>query len=477
MRTRTRTYSETIDKMGTLYRRTDYKNPSFTDTVTDQVLEFSYDSFTSKDSTITDSVTDYFPKRKRGRKQPAYIKTIDIDTGKTGSTRLKASKECTHTKTETSYEKDVTVKCSVTYFAGNATWEQTRTSSFGFRSGRSVFPYLVAGSANPFGTPTNGNGGGFASPDWFSLVDSFTELTEQYIPNQMLLGETIAEGSIYLDALKAVISPGRALTSLLKNLVNTKFRTRNLGEISKASKALGKDAASSYLGYHFAVKPALDDIRAMLSAHKIVTQRLKWLSTNGGKWVPLRVRSKLPAVVSPMVIPNSANAMLFTHMSSKERHAVISGFGQIRESPSGDAAWQAYYQYFGLNKILGLAWELVPFSFVLDWVTNTQEAVNYFSRLSTGSPYVGIAGITSSIKDKTELELRLKGGYIGWLNDYTSSISASESIVIGRRSISAYTRLPRIPTGYGVVDFSTLGTFHASIGGALAVQLGSKRIR
>lgn len=115
---------------------------------------------------------------------------------------------------------------------------------------------------------------------------------------------------------------------------------------------------------------------------------------------------------------------------------------------------------------------------MVDWVTNAQEAVNSFTRLSTGSPYLGLVGISASEKYTKKYELRFKGGTKISGGAPVVYPADSESIVLGERTITQYTRSTSIPTGeQGVVDFSTLGTFHGSIGGALLLQLGSKRIR
>lgn len=476
MRTRSRTSTVSYDKGIDFASETKWTYRPYLNSSSNNIVQPGMGSYQSGESTIIDSVAPFLSKRKKA--SPRYMDSVQVDLNNNvkGTTRTKISKPCNHTKTSTSYKENVSVKTREIINSGPP-FERIVNASYGHRSALSVGYHTIM-PADPFGEATNGEGAAYRTPDWFSLSDAFKELSEQYIPNQMLLGETIAEGGIYMDAIKAIISPSSAIKSLIKNLSGTKFRKRHLGEISNASKAAGKDLASNYLGYHFAVKPAIDDIRAVLNAHRTVTKRLAWMSNNGGKFVPLRVRQKMPVDVANLVLPSTSQCSVFTHLAEKESQGVISAYAQLRESPLGDAAWQAYYQYFGLNKILGLAWELVPFSFVVDWVTNAQEAVNSFTRLSTGSPYLGLVGISASEKYTKKYELRFKGGTKISGGAPVVYPADSESIVLGERTITQYTRSTSIPTGeQGVVDFSTLGTFHGSIGGALLLQLGSKRIR
>jgi hypothetical protein len=126
-------------------------------------------------------------------------------------------------------------------------------------------------------------------------------------------------------------------------------------------------------------------------------------------------------------------------------------------------------QYFGLNKVLGLAWELVPFSFVVDWFTNAQERINYYTRLRTGGPFIDIRTPCYSIKQTLTEDLFITNrgkNMLGW-----HGVSTDNPFKVARREVKSYVRTTKCPDTSGVVDLSTLGTFHAVTGGALILQL------
>jgi hypothetical protein len=119
--------------------------------------------------------------------------------------------------------------------------------------------------------------------------------------------------------------------------------------------------------------------------------------------------------------------------------------------------------------MIGLAWELIPCSFVLDWFTDTQEILNNQTRLRVNSPFVSIKGLCASVKKTTKLELRLNPGRnnsVGY-----NVLEPSDQVVIGTKRIDSYSRFSSIPETAGVVDLSTLGLFQWATIGELTLKL------
>jgi hypothetical protein len=146
----------------------------------------------------------------------------------------------------------------------------------------------------------------------------------------------------------------------------------------------------------------------------------------------------------------------------------MSAMGRVREDINEASRWRAYTEYFGLNKVVGTAWELIPFSFVVDWVTNAQERLNDLTRIRLGdSPFYNLTGIGSSIKQVLQHQLCITPGVD---TVYGMTLDSESPIPVLSVETSKYTRIPGLPDTSGVVDISTLGLFHGVTGVELLLQ-------
>jgi hypothetical protein len=148
---------------------------------------------------------------------------------------------------------------------------------------------------------------------------------------------------------------------------------------------------------------------------------------------------------------------------------VISAWGRVRQDLDWNDTWSAYLQYFGVGKVIGLAWELIPGSFLLDWITDAQEKINDLTRLRTGGPFCGIRNICASLKQELRENLFLNPGYEPTIGVQISQ--PSDPVHIATRDIVSYSRYREIPQTSGLVDISNLGLFHYTKLAELIFQL------
>jgi hypothetical protein len=356
------------------------------------------------------------------------------------------------------------------------------------------------------GTPPNLDNLSFTGPDWFQLVSEFNESIETLIPSEFFSGEAAVEGAIYWQALKFIVNPRKALTSFFSNVVKRGLHRKKLGEIDDHFRKemrlearrntpllghkhrfssyedivrrlktdpyghLARETASAHLGYMFGVKPALEQIVQTIDAHSAVDTRLNWLNNNAGKYVPIRVRKVIKNDFSDE-IGYTPFVDLLLRQSSQRTVACLSAMGRVRKDINEASRFRAYAEYFGLNKIVGTAWELIPFSFVVDWFTNAQEKINDLTRIPFGEgPFYNLVSIGSSIKKSATWDLCINPGY-----DFTVDMtmrSPADPLPALRCEVSEYTRIPGVPETPGVinVDVSSLGLFHGITAGELLLQ-------
>lgn len=485
MRVRSRTLTKTLDsRFGRAWKREwVHTNPPATIYSEQNVLTTGQNAFTH--NVRTESMSDVNSSdvslkiSNLRRSRSSFAKSIA--SGAIPSSMVTKFKEflpvneVSHSKTDVRFTSDQPVLMSG-YTNGQQSNLVTNTFTKNFRSSDALFRY-VTGSTNPISWLNSNKGflstgGGFGLHDWYHLSDKFSEAIDSFMPNNMLLGETLIENAIFRDAFKILVNPTNALKTFVKafSRLNSKQSRMNLGQVASFSKG----SANAWLSYNFGVKPAINDVKAILNAHSNVSTRMNYLSSNRGSYVPIRVQHSIDSPVSN-VLPTpvgGSSSYMYVHRVHKNSKAHLGCWGRVRDDLSYNDSWKAYVQYFGIGKVLQLGWELIPFSFVVDWVTNAQESVNTISRkfLPSFSPFAEIKALSASVREEEKFTINFfadtdpggDGGYI--------SPRRFRSLHIADATISSYNRFSRIPTTSGVVDLSTLGSFHAIASGALVIQ-------
>lgn len=447
-----------------------------------------------KDNTINDFVIGYGEARVVDGKWKRVQRLPRIRGGPvTELSHLRPVYPCQHTKTIIRYEKNLVVEHSKMVDVGNPIWERliTRTANFGsaasliLDNGLGASPQAVA-----FGSSSGSYySSDYRKHDWFNLLSRFNEACDQVIPSSLVVGEDIRENDIYKLAFKSVLNPPRALGQFIKYVAGMprRYRKGSLGHIAKKIRkdkvtvgdVLGRTSnkvADGHLFYNFAVKPAISTVVDSIRAHDVVSQRLNFLRANGGQFVPVRVRTNLMSDMenNPLrLVDPSVNTSLQWQIDIKRSTAVIGAWGRVRRDFEWSDIWLAYLQFFGINKVVGLMWEFIPYSFVVDWFTNAQERINELTRIEGPKPYTEFGRLWASEK-KTLIE---KLYCIPGLSPSLAMpvIRPDAPFVILEREITEYSRWPRIPDSSGVVDLSNFTSFHATLLSALAVK-GLRRV-
>lgn len=363
--------------------------------------------------------------------------------------------KCVHTK------KSISVPDSLTYrtaFNANNSYTYTFTGAGALCRHMSKSITDKQALASMSGITKAYSASGFYEPDWFALLDKWHETCNSILPSSSMIGESMVEHDIFLDAFKVILNPTNILKVFLQRARKLAKRKTKLGKLSEGLRT----SSDAYLSYNFGVKPAIDEIKNIFEAHRKVQSRLNFLRSNVGGYVPVRARTYVP---SSFTNNNVVTRSLLC--DRKETIGVISALGKVRPDLDYIEDWQAYVQFFGLHKFIGLAWELVPFSFVLDWVTNAGDYISRYTTPNFGSPFYNLRNLCYSKKEILQESYWIPNGL---LHSETSSTLVDGPVKLGSITTSTYTRNPGLPKTSGSVDFSRLGTFHYFASGSLLIQ-------
>lgn len=452
----------------------DYTNPIKLDGGIKSISQTNLE-YPDEQSVITDDIG--FPV-EAGRRRPDNIRrarfarsSVDSEgfiKGVTGRSAFGAH-DCHHTSTKVKFHKEnLTLRHQKYGDYGNPIWEVLYDRTIRFNDGLEFIGYqngsllsIMDSHSVDFGVP-------YLNHDWFALVDQFNESCDQYTRSGFLVGEPMVEHEIFALALKSVLNPSNAIRNFLKATKSIKkYRKMRLGHVAHD---LAKKSSNQYLAYTFGIKPAIDDVVDAVKAHSRVSARLRYLRRNAGLFVPIRAKKELLSNCDYEYPKPVAGADDYIKWCTDKHSSigVVSALGKVRSDLSHASDWAAYLQYFGINKVVGLAWELIPFSFVLDWFTNVQERLNTLTRLHTGGPFVEFRNICHSVKLTHQETLVYVPGRDASFGG--TCISPSSATPLATRTVVDYQRSVGLPNTSGVVDFTALGLFHAITGTALILQ-------
>jgi hypothetical protein len=443
-----------------------------------EVGSVSYDP-----ETVTSTITDEYSQRQLARDSMSgrYVGVNNpnrgyrfsyLDPQQLGYSKVfRPNQRCTHSKTELIYKKDL----HFTYYHHDdgqselnsrfVTLEDSFVNGGQFLYSSVPFNGTLAQHLGSFNKYTAGNL--IATPDWFAMLDSFNEALDSFIPQSFFVGEDLVEHEVFSTAIKLVLNPSRAISTLIKHGVKhvKNYRKKSLKHVAKE---LSKDGANGFLTWNFAIRPAIHDIGEALSAHQKVNKRMSFLTRNRGRYVPVRIKTEdtVNAEIPELGVNPSYHDLFWAEEKHFEAH--LGAWAKVREDLTYGETWKAYLEYFGVNKVIGLAWELIPFSFVVDWFTNAQERLNSLTRIRLGGPFCDIQGICSSTKWTFDTKLYVWPGVHPGLGLRCTSPDSPVEIATLRSSL--YNRQPGLPDTSGVVDFSTLGLFHGLAGASLIIQ-------
>jgi hypothetical protein len=325
---------------------------------------------------------------------------------------------------------------------------------------------------NPYGMSYTGTHSIAGDVDWVSLKDAFYEACDTYLQPSFLIGEDIAESDVFVEAFKTILNPSRAVRNLVKFLKPHRLPTRSsFGD----AVAYARKLSDASLSYNFGIKPAIEDVKSLLDAHKSVRDKLRFLRENKGKFVRFGVKQKHKAYNAPNLPSGpytSASDVYKVYDGLSTNIGRISAYGRVRNDINTKGDWTAYAQYFGIEHIVGLAWELIPYSFLVDWVTNAQERLRNLTRLHFGGPFSEITGLSASLKETVETSVIVTPGYIatGWYNRALWFYDITKPFPVAYGHFQRYRRWLLPP------DESTIFTpgdgkfFHFLTGGSLLVQ-------
>lgn len=223
-----------------------------------------------------------------------------------------------------------------------------------------------------------------------------------------------------------------------------------------------KDVANWHLSYAFGVKPLVDDIFALFKSLSGLQAKLAWLRKNQGKPVKVRFSKDLSKIYAPSGGTTydgvfERDETIIRHYSCKYRaHALI--VYDTQKLSDLELALRVLCRQVGLDAGLGMLWETIPYSFLVDWVFKVGDWLDQIdSHVTLPYTFLDVGWSVSIVEDRCIVYY--------WKFPKESLFTMAHGI---RRT--RYYREPGIPASLSSVQTGLPGAEQLVLAMSLAVQ-------
>lgn len=242
------------------------------------------------------------------------------------------------------------------------------------------------------------------------------------------------------------------------SLPNFLYELRELADlIPKIEASLLKQVAGGYLTYSFGYKPLIGDLQKLANLADTVAARLQYLRDTWGRETRISFEGSWETTApSEIYYPGGESYRYRRHSIRTIYRAGGYLFHQLEDLDGKIGLLRGMAGALGFNNPLGVLWEAIPFSFVVDWFTRIGNAI---SRTAV-QPFVGpweLRRVTHSylISGKWSLSVEYPSGY------------TPQSYVSDEGTFTLYHREVGLPVPAGIINTEGLTSNQQTLAAAL----------
>ena len=221
-----------------------------------------------------------------------------------------------------------------------------------------------------------------------------------------------------------------------------------------------KTVANAYLAYNFGVVPLVGDLVRIYDRLRTLNDHIEWLRKNSGQITKVEFKTGLSQPTSSTLpyLPSTPPSPYGFWRNITELRAGMKAWALVTYDVSALTDLQlktkTLLRSFGLNNPAAIVWEAIPYSFVVDWVSNVGDLI-----------------------EKLEVPVKLPCvfhdcGYGVWVESVIEDHFATwgKSFPIRRTRTRYYSRRPGLPIGISGLSLETPTAKQLTLGLALLAQ-------
>lgn len=227
-------------------------------------------------------------------------------------------------------------------------------------------------------------------------------------------------------------------------------------QVGKRKGALDKllTLGGEYLGYRYGLRPFISDLKEVSALSGRLEDRL---SRDFSKPRTIKSRRTASNTSTGRYTSGSSTNGGFDTKSIFTREIERTEFAQVSKNPSWESQSLAthFLDTFHVRDVASVAWELVPYSFVVDWFLPIGDIIDNFSPapaylVSTGNVWCGI-------KTTERRERSVSGKSVGKATTFALNAGYTvEKVTYGRNPMGMLPPKPVNLDGYQVADLACM---------------------
>lgn len=229
----------------------------------------------------------------------------------------------------------------------------------------------------------------------------------------------------------------------LRQVTNTfSFLQRRITNLLDAAKVV----SGGHLAWSFGVKPLMSDVKSLSQSLTGIADKISWLRKNQGKPVKVLFRKDVteltkPADQSKMWSVGPLTSGYPTWKATYTAYAVL--IYDTAKLHDWELTARILCRQFGADNVLGILWENIPFSFVLDWVLKVGDFLDALApKVSIPFKFLDV-GYTIKVVATYETALKYKRPY----RMPAKRVYHQDAVRYFRRGVGLPVGIPSLATG------------------------------
>lgn len=257
------------------------------------------------------------------------------------------------------------------------------------------------------------------------------------------------------------------------NLAQFLAELRDFPRLFQVSLKKFSDLGSGYLNYQFGWRPFLADVRTFLANLQKLDAQIARLKRQNGKWIRkggtlYRDEEETQAPSLVYIHPNEGLTSVVPKCTvHTETRAWFSGSFRFYIPGLDDERWgrfRAARKIWGANITPALLWELLPWSWLIDWVTNIGSCLSNLSAVTSENMAARSAYVMRSVETSVNAKIAFTNVYKNnGVYSYTDHVSSS------RIRTTTKARAVASPFGFNI-DWPDFSSYQLSILTALGIS-------
>jgi hypothetical protein len=280
-------------------------------------------------------------------------------------------------------------------------------------------------------------------------MEAFNAFNEQF--PQRLSGGEFAQG-----IRDFATNIPRIVVKMQASLARAGTLSGSLGSFVRRSRppsaSAGNDVAAAYLSDQFVWAPLLADLEELERLIENTRSRLAFLKKTYGQPTKLRFSKRLPAIThagSSYWEPLRGWGWSYVHELTETRYTATATLRQFMTHLDDAIGWiRALTAAFGFDNPAKAIWEMLPFSFLIDWLLDVSTRLDGLSRVHPSEPW-DLSGLCWSVKSNHVVRVD---------RDVRGLVDQSNQLypLVGKVLVRQYRRDLGVPADWAAVSLPSL---------------------